>query len=212
MKRAQSPPVDLVAAVDAQSRDENFPVALRILPPAVRADLAALYRYARLVDDIGDRAQGDRSALLDVVEQDVRSLAAGRPSSTRALAPLRAVFTRHPLPLQPFLDLIEANRQDQKTSRYDDWPQLRAYCDLSAAPVGRLVLGVFDAAEPARLAASDDVCAALQLLEHLQDLGEDLRDRDRVYLPAATMAEHGVTEADLRAPEAGAPLRAAVLA
>ncbi|MDQ1727346.1 MAG: hypothetical protein QOK14_1391, partial [Frankiaceae bacterium] len=76
----------------------------------------------------------------------------------------------------------------------------------------RLVLGVFDAATPARVAASDDVCAALQLLEHLQDLGEDLRDRDRVYLPAATMAEHGVTEADLRAPEAGAPLRAAVLA
>ncbi len=212
MTAPRSLPAELVAAVDAQAGQENFPVALRVLPRPVRADLAALYRYARLVDDIGD-APGvtDREALLAVVEADVRSIAGGDAASTRALVPLGPVFARHRLPLQAFLDLIEANRQDQTTRRYDDWPQLRAYCDLSAAPVGRLVLEVFGSATAGRAADSDDVCAALQLLEHLQDLGEDLRERDRLYLPAATMRAHGVTEADLLAPAAGAPLRAAVL-
>jgi phytoene/squalene synthetase len=92
------------------------------------------------------------------------------------------------------------------------WDELAAYCRLSANPVGRLVLGVFGVATDDRVAWSDSVCTGLQLVEHLQDLGEDYRERDRVYLPASTMAAHGVIEAHLAAPVAGPPLRAAVAA
>jgi squalene synthase HpnC len=222
MTAAEPLPAALRDAVDAQARTENFPVALRVLPSAVRADLSALYRYARLVDDIGDSAPGDsapgdsaasdRLARLDGVERDLRSLVTTGATRSTALQPLVPLLARHALPIDDFLALIEANRQDQRVRRYATWSDLAAYCALSAAPVGRLVLGVFEAATPERLADSDAVCTALQLIEHLQDLGEDLRDRDRIYLPADTMAAHGVTEADLSAPSASASLRAAVAA
>jgi squalene synthase HpnC len=209
--------MDVVRAIDAQARSENFPVALRLLPAGVRGDLSALYRYARLVDDLGDAASADlagaaRSALLDAVAADVRSMHAGHPAATAALAPVSALLRRRELPLAPFLDLVEANRQDQVVRRYSTWDELAAYCRLSANPVGRLVLGVFGVATDDRVAWSDSVCTGLQLVEHLQDLGEDYRERDRVYLPASTMAAHGVIEAHLAAPVAGPPLRAAVAA
>ena len=201
--------------VDSQASAENFPVALRILPRAIRSDLAALYRYARFVDDVGDQGEGtvaQRLAVLDGVEREIRSLVASGQTGSIPLQPLAGLLGRHPLTLEPFVALIEANRQDQQVRRYATWDALQHYCDLSAAPIGHLVLGVFDAVTPERLADSGAVCTALQLLEHLQDLGEDLRDRDRIYLPATTMATHGVTESDLRAPVADGALRAAVAA
>lgn len=100
---------------------------------------------------------------------------------------------------EPFLALIEANRQDQRVSRYGTYDDLAAYCELSANPVGRLVLAITGTASPERIRHSDAVCTALQIVEHVQDVAEDL-GRDRIYLPAEDMKRFGVNEADLAAP------------
>ncbi len=123
-----------------------------------------------------------------------------------ALAPAVAACA---IPPQPFLDLIEANRQDQVVSRYESFAGLAAYCRLSANPVGRLVLHIFGVATPGREALSDKVCTALQLAEHWQDVAEDLR-AGRIYLPARDMERFGCGESDLAAPAAGPAVRALI--
>ncbi|MDT3395868.1 squalene synthase HpnC [Streptomyces sp. B1866] len=125
------------------------------------------------------------------------------------LRALRPAVRRHRLPPEPFFDLIEANRQDQRVRRYATYDELLQYCTLSANPVGRLVLALTGTVTPERVRRSDMVCTALQIVEHLQDVAEDL-GRDRVYLPAQDMKRFGVTEADLAAPTAGAPVRALI--
>lgn len=196
------------APVLAQARDENFPVALRVLPRARRNDLMALYGFARLVDDIGDEAPGDRLAALDAVELDLGRAYAGRAEHPllRALTPtLRA----HDLSRQAFLDLIEANRLDQRVARTRSWNDLLGYCALSANPVGRLVLGIFDASTPVRDAWSDSICSALQVIEHCQDVAEDC-GRGRVYLPREDLARFGCSEAELTKAPASPALRRTV--
>jgi Squalene/phytoene synthase len=163
-------------AVMAQAREENFPVALWLLGPRLRRHLLAVYGFARLVDDVGDEgAAADRLALLDQLEHE---LDAPRHPVMRELArTIRACE----LPREPFLRLIEANRRDQVVTSYESLEQLLDYCGLSAAPVGELVLHVFGAATPDRVALSDKICAALQIIEHLQDVEED-RARGRAYV------------------------------
>ncbi|MGP8297577.1 squalene synthase HpnC [Streptomyces inhibens] len=211
-----------------QAAHENFPVAPFFLPRAWRTDLMAVYGFARLVDDIGDgdlapgggdavllgldRAQAhNRSALLDALEADLhrvfsdRAPGPGHPLMRR----LGPTVRRCALTPEPFLRLIEANRQDQRVSRYGTYDDLVAYCELSANPVGRLVLAITGTASPERIRHSDAVCTALQIVEHLQDVAEDL-GRDRIYLPAEDMKRFGVTEADLAAPSGGASVRALI--
>ncbi len=217
----QAPPgsaAEAVAGVAAgaarQASSENFPVALRFLPRRHRRHLAALYAFARTADDIGDEAPGPRRALLDELEADLRRLYDGRlwqdvplppaPDGPhlpviRALAPAVAQCA---IPAQPFLDLIQANRQDQEVSRYPAFDDLVAYCRLSANPVGQVVLHIFGAATPGRITRSDDVCTALQLVEHIQDVAEDLR-KGRIYLPVEDLRRFGCGERDLAAPAAG---------
>jgi squalene synthase HpnC len=243
--------VALGAAAAAQAGAENFPVALRVLPRRYRGHLAAVYGFARTVDDMGDEAApGQRLALLDELEADIQRLyrkvrwaggpvlpgagdgappgdAAGigdaaAPGGDRGRTALDDAGPRLPvvralagtvvscaIPAQPFLDLIEANRQDQVVTRYPDFADLLGYCRLSANPVGRIVLHIFGAATPAREALSDRVCTALQLAEHCQDVAEDLR-AGRIYLPLADLGRFGVTEADLAAPRAGPDVRALI--
>ncbi len=184
----------------------------------------AVYVYARTVDDIGDRAPvAERSGLLAEVEADLRRLygaigAAGNqvsaelnplsPESPKleAVRGLRAAVTECGIPMRLFLDLIEANRQDQAVSRYQSIDDLLGYCRLSANPVGRIVLFAFDCFTEARAELSDSVCSALQLAEHWQDVAEDYRD-GRVYLPADDLREYGCDEQDLVAPSASPRLR-----
>ncbi|MFG2309459.1 squalene synthase HpnC [Streptomyces sp. NPDC048566] len=210
-----------------KAADENFPVAPFFLPAAWRDDLTAVYGFARLVDDIGDGdlAPGgadaallgvpaadaeDRSVLLDALEADLhRVFDPGAVPGHPLLAGLRPTVRRAGLDPRPFLDLIAANRQDQLVGRYETYDDLLAYCALSANPVGRLVLRVTGTSTPERVRRSDAVCTALQIVEHLQDVAEDL-GRDRVYLPAEDMKRFRVTEADLAAPTAGASVRALV--
>ncbi|RNL73563.1 squalene synthase HpnC [Streptomyces sp. I6] len=214
----------------AKAADENFPVAPFFLPRGWRDDLMAVYGYARLVDDIGDgdlapggadarhlgldpARAGDRLAMLDAFEADLLRIFPGdgdgegpRHPLLRALVP---TVRRRTLAPAPFLGLIEANRQDQLVRRYRTWDDLTRYCELSANPVGRLVLAITGTASPERIRRSDAVCTALQIVEHLQDVAEDLA-ADRVYLPADDMKDFRVTEGDLAAPTAGEPVRALI--
>lgn len=187
---------------------ENFPVALRLVPRRPRAHLARVYGFARFVDDVGDDAPGDRSRLLDFVEDDVRALWSGTPVLAPVLA-LRPLVDETGVSAQPFLDLIEANRVDQRVGRYETFADLLDYCRLSAAPVGQLVLRIADAATDANVADSDAVCAALQVLEHCQDVGEDVQ-MGRIYLPAADLRAAGVTDAELTATTTSPRLRSVV--
>lgn len=208
-----------------KAADENFPVAPFFLPRAWRDDLMAVYGFARLVDDIGDGdlapggadatylgldpdAADDRLAMLDALESDLRRVfaATGETPHHPLMRALRPTVRNRALTPEPFLGLIEANRQDQKVRRYGTYKELLAYCELSANPVGRLVLQLTGTASPERLRRSDAVCTALQIVEHLQDVAEDL-GRDRVYLPAEDMARFHVGEADLAAPTANASVR-----
>ncbi|MFD1658262.1 squalene synthase HpnC [Streptomyces caeni] len=208
-----------------KAADENFPVAPFFLPRDWRADLMAVYGFARLVDDIGDgdlapggadaRLLGvspdeaeDRLILLDAFEADLRRVFDATPRHP-LLRRLQPTVRRAGLTPEPFLGLIAANRQDQLVTRYETYDDLLAYCELSANPVGRLVLAVTGTATPERVRRSDAICTALQIVEHLQDIAEDLR-RDRIYLPAEDMKRFHVQEADLATKTAGASVRALV--
>jgi squalene synthase HpnC len=182
-------------AVMARARSENFPVASRVLPRRLRSHLLAVYGFARLVDELGDSAPGDRLAALDWLERDLDRAYEGRAEHP-LMARLQPSLRECALPRGPFARLIEANRVDQRVARYDTWEQLRGYCALSANPVGEIVLGVFGVATPARIALSDSICTALQLTEHCQDVAEDYA-AGRVYLPAEDLARFGCTPAHL---------------
>jgi len=193
--------LDAPEVLAAKAKHENFPVASRLLPSEARAGLMAIYGFARLTDDLGDEAEGDRLAMLDRLEADVDRAAAGNATHP-VLQKLTPVIRNFELSLDPFRALIEANRMDQRVTRYQSFDDLVGYCMLSAAPVGRLVLAVFRVSTQERVALSDSVCIGLQLVEHLQDIGEDAR-RGRVYMPAEDMERSGCTETDLL--EASAP-------
>ncbi len=189
----------------ARAVGENFPVALRALPDDLRRHLQAIYGYARLTDNLGDEHPGDRLAALDWLERQLDDLFAGNASHPvfQALLPTVEAFG---LSRTPFEKLLAANRMDQHKNTYANWDELMEYCRLSANPVGHLVLAVFESATDDRLSASDAVCSGLQVLEHLQDLGEDAR-AGRIYMPADDMDRFGCTSEDLLAPVTGERLR-----
>jgi squalene synthase HpnC len=195
-------------AVMARAGSENFPVASRVLPRRSRSHLLAVYGFARLVDELGDSAPGERLAALDWVESDLDRAYQGRAEHP-LLVRLAPTLRECALPREPFVRLIEANRMDQRVSRYRSWAQLRSYCELSADPVGELVLDVLDLATPARIRLSSSICTGLQLTEHCQDVSEDLA-RGRVYLPSEDLERFGCTAADLAAERAGDSLRKVV--
>jgi squalene synthase HpnC len=209
-RTVMSIPVSLpgTETVLGQAGAENFPVASRFLPRAVRDHLIAIYGFARLADDIGDEAEGDRLALLGWLSDELGRAARGEATHP-LLRRLTPTIRRFDLPLDPFFRLIEANRHDQTNRRYETFEDLVAYCRLSATPVGELVLRIFEVSTPNRIALSDDVCIALQVVEHLQDVAEDVA-RDRVYLPLKDLRAFGSSEAELRAFRTTPQLRSAL--
>ena len=202
---AEGPPGPSVTVVMAQAGAENFPVASRLLARRTRSDLLTLYGFARLVDDAGDEAAGDRSALLDWLEADLETAWGGSPRHP-LIARLQPTVAARSLPIEPFRRLIEAGRRDQIVHRYQTFEELRGYCALSANPVGELVLRVFGAGTPLRIRLSDAICTGLQLAEHVQDVAEDYA-RGRIYLPAADRERLGVHERDLAAARPSPELR-----
>ncbi len=182
--------------VMARAGGENFPVASRLLGRRLRDSLLAIYGFARLVDQIGDESSGDRLELLDWLDSEIDGIYDGAVPDHPALRRMAVVARGAGIPPEPLHRLVEANRIDQTTSSYATFEDLLGYCELSANPVGHMVLHVFGAATPERMELSDAVCSALQVTEHLQDVREDLA-RGRVYLPQEDLARFGCTESDL---------------
>jgi squalene synthase HpnC len=189
-----------VAAVARRARTENFPVASLLFPRRLRPHLRAVYGFARLVDILGDEVEGDRLAALDELEQQVEACYSGEPEWP-VLRVLEPTIREFDLPREPFLRLIEANRMDQRISSYETWADVKEYCRHSADPVGRLVLGLLRLDDrPELVAASDDVCTGLQLVNFLQDVPRDL-DLGRVYMPQEDVRRFGVRALDRPSPE-----------
>jgi squalene synthase HpnC len=171
-------------------RDENFPVASRLIKARYRAPILAFYEFVRTADDIADSSAlspEDKVARLDRLESDLLGATTGSPEA----ATLRRELDAHDLSPQHAQDLLKAFRLDATKRRYRDWDDLIAYCSYSAMPVGRYVLDVHGESR-ATWPASDAICAALQVINHLQDCGEDYRNLDRVYVPQDALAANGL--------------------
>lgn len=194
-----------------QRRAENFPVALWLLPRRLRTDLVAVYDVVRVIDDLGDAAAGDRIALLEEFGRDLATVWDGGRPEHPVLRRLVPTVRARRLDREPFERLLQANVVDQLVHRYATYAGLRRYCTLSAEPVGRIVLAVFGVGaagvcSPVAIELSDRVCAALQMIEHWQDVAEDRR-AGRVYLPQEDLAAFGVAEAELDGTVASPALR-----
>ena len=193
-------------ALRRQQHAENFPVALRLLPRRLRTGLVVVYDVARVIDDLGDQAAGDRTAQLTAFGRDLATIWDGGQPQHPVLRRLAPVVAARGLDREPFERLVQANLVDQRVHRYATYPQLRGYCTLSADPVGRIVLGLFEVRDAVATELSDRVCTALQLIEHWQDVAEDRR-AGRVYLPQEDLAAFGVTETELDGAAAAPALR-----
>lgn len=173
---------------------ENFIVASRWAPAQVRLDLARIYAFCRTTDDLGDESGADALDRLERWRGEVADVLSGAAPVHPVLVALRDTFARCRLRSKPFLDLIAANVQDQRFSAYESWPELQAYCALSAAPVGRMVLGVFGMNGAAAERLSDDVCIGLQLANFAQDVSVDAA-KGRTYLLQCEIRSGGTIEA-----------------
>jgi squalene synthase HpnC len=186
-------------------RDENFPVA-RLVRARHREPILAFYDFVRTADDIADHAQlapDDKLRGLDALEATLAGRDEAQPTAVR----LRRVLEERGLRDGHARDLLCAFRQDVTQKRYATWDELLDYCALSAMPVGRFVLDVHGE-DQKTWTASDPLCAALQIINHLQDCGEDYRQLDRVYLPLDALARAGADVNELGAPKASPCLRA----
>ena len=190
-------------------RHENFPVASFLIAPRHRAPILAFYNFVRAADDISDHptlAPADKLALLDRLEAALLQKGPDEPVA-RAL---REISRERGLSLGHARDLVTAFRRDVTQLRYQDWDDLIDYCRYSAMPVGRFVLDVHGENAGETWGLNDALCAALQIINHLQDCGKDYRELDRVYLPLDTLQEFGASVEMLALPAAPAPLRAAL--
>ena len=197
------------AAGITREHDENFPVAFMLAPRDVRDDMRAIYAFCRVTDDIGDAGVATREERLEALDAWGAGLHAaldGRGDDP-VLVAVADVIGRRGLPVDPFERLVEANRIDQRVSRWDTHEDLLWYCAHSATPVGRMVLGVLGIDDARRVALSDATCEGLQLVNFWQDIRRDLDERDRVYLPREDMDLFGVSVDDLRGPAASPALR-----
>jgi squalene synthase HpnC len=202
----------------AREHYENFPVASRLLPPASRPHVAAIYAFARLADDFadeGDHSRAARLALLDDWRARLHRAARGMPQpdpgsdAAQVFAALGETMARCDLDVQPFEDLLSAFRQDVVTDRYETWADLLDYCRRSANPVGRLVLAINGYRDARLNALSDAVCTALQLTNFWQDVQRDWH-KGRVYVPGEVLRASGADERDLAAGRLSPAWRAAL--
>ena len=185
-------------------RDENFPVASWIISPRHRALILAFYNFVRTADDIADHAklsETEKLKLLDLLEAELL----GRGDSQAEAVTLRRALEARGMPPRHALDLLTAFRMDVTKLRYETWDEVIHYCRYSAMPVGRFVLDVHGEST-STWAASDALCAALQINNHLQDCGDDYRNLNRVYLPRDALASAGAAIESLGEARASAPL------
>ena len=183
--------------------DENFPVASFLLRPEHRAPVMAYYRFARAADDISDNAQASPETKLELLAQ-MRAGLDGQ-GAPEAMALAKVMTARRIDPVHAH-DLLDAFVRDVTVTRYRDWDELIGYCRLSAMPVGRYVLDVHGESRET-WPANDALCAALQVINHLQDCAKDYRTIDRVYIPRDALDAAGVPVESLAAATASPALR-----
>src|ERR1700733_11167713 len=186
-------------------KDENFPVASFLIAPRHRAPVLAFYRFVRFADDIADHASAAPAEKLRLLEEMRATLMGESDASPEGVA-LRAILAERKLTSAHAQDLLEAFRRDVTKLRYRDWDDLLDYCRYSAMPVGRFVLDVHGESRDT-WPANDALCAALQIINHLQDCAKDYRDLDRVYIPEDALAAAGAAIPALSAPAASPALR-----
>jgi hydroxysqualene synthase len=185
-------------------RDENFPVASWIIHPRHRALILAFYNFVRTADDIADHAtlEADKKlSYLDLLEAELL----GQGDTQREAVSLRQALAERSMPPRHALDVLIAFRMDVTKLRYENWDEVIHYCRYSAMPVGRFMLDVHGEST-STWAASDALCAGLQINNHLQDCGKDFRDLNRVYLPRDALAAAGANVEELGRERASAPL------
>jgi squalene synthase HpnC len=192
----------------ARRHYENFPVGSFLLPKAARRHLHRIYAFARTADDLADEWRD--AAALGAFRRDFLAHVDGDAVNVPLFVDLWQTIGECSLEVGLFTDLLDAFAQDLEQKRYD-LPGLLDYCRRSANPVGRLVLRVCGHRDAELDQWSDRICTGLQLLNHLQDLGQDLRERDRIYFPREDLERFGVTEEALRRPVADAAVRTFVL-
>jgi squalene synthase HpnC len=186
-------------------RDENFPVASLLIQPRHRGTVLAFYRFARAADDVADHPSLPEPEKLDLLDRLEQTLAGANDAAADAL-PLRAALAERNLSPRHAQDLLKAFRQDVTKRRYRDWDDLIEYCTCSAMPVGRFVLDVHGESR-STWPANDALCAALQIINHLQDCAADFKRLDRVYVPLDALERHGTGVDALALPRAPEPLR-----
>lgn len=182
----------------ATSHYENFTVVSWLVPRHLREDFANVYAFCRWADDLGDEAAdpGKSLELLGWWRRELEDCYAGQPRHPVYVA-LHQTIHRHDIPVKPFADLIDAFVQDQHVTRYQSWDQILDYCARSADPVGRLVLYLGGYRDEQRHRLSDRTCTALQLVNFWQDVRRDILERNRIYIPAESLNQHGLSHEDL---------------
>ncbi|NOZ53482.1 MAG: squalene synthase HpnC [Gammaproteobacteria bacterium] len=202
----------------AHNHYENFPVASFLLPKNLRLPIAVIYAFARTADDFADEGEclpHERLAKLNNFEANLIAMKKATTESNieqyaendNLFIALREVIDKHQLPLQLFLDLLTAFKQDITKTRYSNIEEILGYCHYSANPVGRLLLHLTKQTSPQNLAWSDSICSALQLINFLQDIHQDYQENNRIYLPMDEMAHFGVTETHIQQKRSDAAMR-----
>jgi len=186
----------------ARSHYENFPVGSVLIPKRLRKHVYAIYAFARTADDFADEGYGQgytERERLDLIEEWRLMLTQSETGDARhpVFVALAATRTEFNLPLALFEDLLSAFAQDVTVTRYESFGQLLDYCRRSANPIGRLILLLFGYRDDERLQWSDEICSALQLANHWQDVAVDLQ-KDRVYIPEEDLSRFDLTIDDLR--------------
>jgi squalene synthase HpnC len=189
---------------------ENFPVASLLLPRALREPVGVIYRFARTADDFadeGDDPPARRLGKLQGYREELQGIHANRPPASPLFRDIARIVRDYALPLQLFHDLLDAFSQDVVKNRYADFAEVLDYCRRSANPVGRLLLHLFQKADPEACEFSDRICSALQLVNFWQDIEIDYA-KDRIYLPQDEMRRFGVSERQIANSDASGQWRA----
>jgi len=205
-----APTLAAALASGKTAQTENFPVASWLIRPKYRAAIMTFYRFARTGDDIADHETAAADEKLRLLEA-MRATVAGEADSEPTALALRQTLAAARLDPRHPLDLLDAFRRDVTTPRTADWDALIGYCRVSAMPVGRFVLDVHGE-ERSTWASSDALCAALQIINHLQDCGKDFREMGRVYIPDTMLTAAGLDIDILAAPRSPPALRAVITA
>ena len=186
-------------------RNENFPVASHLIRPRYREIILGFYEFVRIADDIADHPSLTRLKKLELLNQLESDLTGISNENAEAIT-LRSLLVKRGISNRHAMDVLTAFKLDVTKQRYRDWKDLIEYCSYSAMPVGRFVLDVHEESS-ATWPASDALCAALQIINHVQDCGADYRDLDRVYIPLDSLATNGAEVESLGHSEASPGLR-----